>query len=103
MNLSIYATTNDIDGISKPSRSRFLEFSLPSYTYEDFCKISVKLLAVRYELDEEISLNIADTVWNKIKSRDVRDILAIGKLSKSVDDVDFIATTLQKYKRRNEE
>jgi Holliday junction resolvasome RuvABC ATP-dependent DNA helicase subunit len=103
MNLSIYATTNNIDGISKPFRSRFLEFSLPSYTYEDFCNISVKLLAVRYELDEKISLNIADKVWNKIKSRDVRDTLAIGKLSKSVDDVDFIATTLQKYKRRNEE
>jgi hypothetical protein len=103
INLSIYATTNNIDGISKPFRSRFLEFSLPSYIYEDFCNISVKLLAVRYELDEEISLNIADTVWNKIKSRDIRDILAIGKLSKSVDDVNFIATTLQKYKRRNEE
>lgn len=48
-------------------------------------------------------LKVADIVWNKIKSKDVRDILTIGKLSKNVDDVDFIATTLQKYKRRNEE
>ena len=47
-------------------------------------------------------LKVADIVWNKIKSKDVRDILTIGKLSKNVDDVDFIATTLQKYKRRNE-
>jgi holliday junction DNA helicase RuvB len=47
-------------------------------------------------------LKVANIVWNKIKSKDVRDILTIGKLSKSVDDVDFIATTLQKYKRRNE-
>ena len=30
MNLSIYATTNDVDAISKPFRSRFMEFSLPS-------------------------------------------------------------------------
>src|SRR5918992_368472 len=41
MNLSIYATTNDIDTISKPFRSRFLELSLPPYTYEDFCSIAV--------------------------------------------------------------
>ena len=27
--LSIYATTNEIDAISKPFRSRFMEFSLP--------------------------------------------------------------------------
>jgi hypothetical protein len=101
MNLSIYATTNNLDEISKPFRSRFLEFSFPSYTYEDFCNISIKLLAVRYELEEDISLKIADTVWNKIKSRNVRDLLQVGKLSKTIDDVDFVAATLQKYKRKN--
>lgn len=103
MNLSIYATTNDIDAISKPLRSRFTGLSLPPYSYDEFCNIAVKLLGTRYDHPEELSLKVADIVWNKIKSKDVRDILAIGKLSKSVDDVDFIATTLQKYKRRNEE
>lgn len=102
MNLSIYATTNDIDAISKPFRSRFTELSLPSYSYDEFCNIAAKLLDTRHKHPEELSLKIADIVWNKIKSKDVRDILTIGKLSKSVDDVDFIATTLQKYKRRNE-
>ena len=29
-------------------------------------------------------------------------MLSIGRLSKTIDDVDFVATTLQKYKRRNE-
>jgi hypothetical protein len=47
-------------------------------------------------------LNIADTVWNKIKSRDVRDLLQVGKLSKTVGDVNFVAATLQKYKRRSD-
>jgi hypothetical protein len=103
LNLSIYATTNDIDAISKPLRSRFTGLSLPPYSYDEFCNIAAKLLGTRYAHPEELSLQVADIVWNKIKSKDVRDILAIGKLSKSVDDVDFIATTLQKYKRRNEE
>jgi MoxR-like ATPase len=32
MNVSIFATTNSIDSLSKPLRSRFLELSLPEYT-----------------------------------------------------------------------
>ena len=103
MNLSVFATTNDIDAISKPFRSRFVELSLPSYTYEEFCNIAVELLANRYEHTEEISMKIADAVWNKIKSKDVRDVLTIGKLSKTVEDADFVATILQTYKRRNDE
>jgi MoxR-like ATPase len=102
MNLSIYATTNDIDSINKPFRSRFMEFSLPPYYYDEFCNIAVKLLGISYEHPEELSLKIADTVWNKIKLRDVRDLLQVGKLSKTVDDVNFVAATLQKYKRRDE-
>jgi holliday junction DNA helicase RuvB len=101
-NLSIYATTNDIGGISKPFRSRFMEFSLPPYSYDEFCEIAVNLLEKRYRHPEELSLKVADIVWNKLESKDVRDILTIGKLSNNVNDVDFIATTLQKYKRRNE-
>jgi MoxR-like ATPase len=62
MNISVYATTNDIDAISKPFRSRFMEFSLPSYTYEEFCDIAVNLLGNRYNSDEELSLKVADTI-----------------------------------------
>jgi hypothetical protein len=37
------ATTNDIVAISRPFRSRFIEFNLPPYSYEEFCEIAVKL------------------------------------------------------------
>ena len=102
MEVSVYATTNDIDAISKPFRSRFMEFSLPPYTYDEFCEIAVNLLRMRYNHDEELSVKIADTIWNNIKSKDVRDLLQVGKLSKTVSDVDFVANTLQKYKRKKE-
>jgi MoxR-like ATPase len=100
MDISIYATTNDIEELSKPFRSRFMEFSLPPYTYDEFCDIAVKLLGKRYNHDKELSLKIADTVWYKIKSGDIRDLLQVGKLSKTLDDVDFVVNTLQKYKRK---
>jgi MoxR-like ATPase len=100
MDISIYATTNDIEELSKPFRSRFMEFSLPPYTYNEFCDIAIKLLGKRYNHDKELSLNIVDTVWNKIKSRDIRDLLQVSKLSETIDDVDFVVNTLQKYKRK---
>jgi Holliday junction DNA helicase RuvB len=100
MNLSIYATTNDIDAISKPFRSRFMEFSLPPYTYDEFCEITVKLTEQKDGHDKEIAMKIVDTVWNKLNSRDIRDAIQISKLTNSIDDVEFVAKTLQKYDRK---
>jgi MoxR-like ATPase len=99
MNVSIFATTNDIDSLSKPLRSRFLEFSLPEYTFEEFNRLSVKLLGKRYGHSPELSHKVANVVWNTIKSKDCRDILQVGKLSRNISDVDFVVTTLKKYKR----
>ena len=100
MNVSIFATTNDVDSLSKPLRSRFLEFSLPEYTFEEFDRLSVKLLSQKYRHSPELSHKVADEVWNTIKSKDCRDILQIGKLSRNISDVDFIVSTLKKYKTR---
>ena len=100
MNVSIFATTNDIDSLSKPFRSRFLEFSLPEHAFEEFDRLSVKLLGKRYGHSPELSHKVADAVWNTIKSKDCRDILQVGKLSRNISDVDFIVTTLKKYNRK---
>jgi replication-associated recombination protein RarA len=98
MNVSIFATTNDIDLLSKPFRSRFLEFSLPEYTFEEFDNLSVKLLGQRYGHSPELSHKVASAVWNAMKSKDCRDILQVGKLSRNISDVDFVVSTLKKYK-----
>jgi hypothetical protein len=100
MNVSIFATTNDIDSLSKPFRSRFLEFSLPEYTFEEFDRLSVKLLGQRYGHSPELSRKVASTVWNIMKSNDCRDVLQVGKLSRNISDVDFITATLKKYNRK---
>jgi hypothetical protein len=69
---SVYATTNDIVAISMPFRSCFIDFSLPPYSYES----------------------------NKLGSNDARDILQISRLSNSIDDIEFLANTVEKYKRK---
>ena len=100
--LKVFATSNGVDRLIRPLRSRFLEFELPEYTWENFLEITQKLLQNRHGLDELTSGKIAQVVWSQMKSRDIRDVLAIAKLTKRSEDVEFIAMTLQKYKRNKQ-
>ncbi|HKG89356.1 MAG TPA: AAA family ATPase [Nitrososphaeraceae archaeon] len=99
--VKVFATSNGVDRLIRPLRSRFLEFELPEYTWEAFLEITQKLLRKRYGLEEITSAKVAEVVWSSLQTRDLRDALAIGKLVKSTEDVEFIAITLQKYKRRD--
>jgi replication-associated recombination protein RarA len=97
MQIKVFSTSNDAEKISKPLRSRMLEFHLKAYSYEEFLDISKELLSERYNHRNELSEAIAGSVWNIMRSKDVRDVLAIGKLASSVEDVHFIVQTMKKY------
>jgi Holliday junction DNA helicase RuvB len=99
--VKVFATSNEADKLVRSLRSRFLEFELPEYTWENFLEITQKLLRRRYGLEEIASTKVAEAVWSSIRTRDLRDVLAIGKLVSCIEDVDFIATTLHKYKRKD--
>ncbi|MGA7693234.1 MAG: AAA family ATPase [Nitrososphaeraceae archaeon] len=99
--VKVFATSNGVNRLIGPLRSRFLEFELPEYTWENFLEITQKLLHKRHGLDEITSAKIAEVVWSSMQTRDLRDALAIGKLTKSTEDVEFIAMTLQRYKRHD--
>jgi replication-associated recombination protein RarA len=101
--IKVFATSNDVDRLIGPLRSRFLELELPEYKWENFLQISQKLLQNRHRLDEITSAKIAHVVWSQLKTRDIRDVLTIAKLTKNPEDVEFVALTLQKYKRRNQQ
>ena len=98
MNVKAFATSNDVNRISKPLRSRFLEFHLDTYTHEEFLEISIKLLAKRYGHNRELSEAIADAVWNTMKSKDLRNVITIGRLAVTNDDVHVLVGTLNKYR-----
>jgi replication-associated recombination protein RarA len=101
--VKVFATSNSADRLIGPLKSRFLEFDLPEYTWENFLEITQRLLHKRYGLDEKTSTKIAEVVWSSPQTRDLRDALAIGKLAKSTEDVEFIAMTIQKYRRYDTE
>jgi Holliday junction DNA helicase RuvB len=98
-NLKVFATTNNVDALSKPLKSRFMEFHLPEYTFDQFREIARRLLSKRFGHSNQVADEIASAVWNEMNSKDVRDILSIAKLARSIDDVSWLVQTFKKYGR----
>jgi Holliday junction DNA helicase RuvB len=96
-NLKVFATTNNVDALSQPLRSRFMEFRLPEYNHEQFCEIARKLLSKRLGHSNQIADEIAKSVWNEMNSKDIRDVLSIAKLVHSVEDVSWLVQVHKKY------
>jgi len=97
MTVWIFATSNEISKISKPLRSRFMELHLDEYSLDEFMEITRRLLAKKYRLDTPIAEKIAFSVWNKMQSKDIRDVLQIAKLTTSISDVDWLIQVQMKY------
>jgi Holliday junction DNA helicase RuvB len=100
MKLWIFATSNDAERLSGPLRSRFMELHLEEYTYEEFLEIVRRLLKKRYHLDITTSEKIGNAVWDKLKSKDVRDAINIAKLTRSSTDVDWLVEVQMKYSKK---
>jgi holliday junction DNA helicase RuvB len=94
---SVFATSNNVEKIIEPLQSRFFIVKLQAYTYEQFYEITKRLLTpIRYNIDEEVSRAAIESVWKA--SRNIRDATKMIKMAKSIEDVDWIATT---FLRRN--
>jgi replication-associated recombination protein RarA len=100
MKVSVFATCNDISKISNAIKSRFIVLQLEEYTYDQFLQIARYLLTNNYNLTEILSTTIADTIWRS-GSKDVRDLLKVGKLVRCSEDVGWVVRTLQRYNTRN--
>jgi len=50
VNLWIFATSNDVERLSGPLRSRFIELHLEEYTFQEFSEIVQRLLKKKYHM-----------------------------------------------------
>jgi replication-associated recombination protein RarA len=95
---SVYATSNNIEGIIPPLQSRFIIVQLKAYTYEEFCQITLRLLTSdHYNVDEEIAGATANAVWGS--SRNIRDCIKTAMIAKSVEDIDWLAARFLNFVR----
>ena len=98
--IKLFATSNDIEQLSKPLRSRLMEFHLPEYNFDEFREIVVKLAAKGYRINREIAARIAFVVWYEMGTKDVRDALQLVKLVGNIDEVEKMSRTIMKYKTK---
>lgn len=97
----VFASCNNEKKLLTPLLSRFLVLYFKKYSYAAFLKITENILLKDCNLEPKISNEIAYLVWNKLKSRDIRDCIKIGRLSKSIENVNLIVNALKQNKNNS--
>ena len=94
----IFATCNNKEKLLSPLLSRFIIFHLKPYNRSKFIEVSNGIL-LKNDIPYEIANEISQVVWNKLKSKDIRDCIKISRLAKTIEDVEWIAKTLNQYRK----
>jgi len=97
MNLWIFATANNVERLAREMRSRFLIFHFKDFAYHNFLQTSQKLLMERFGYPMEFCWVIADQVWKKMKSNDIRDVIKIATIASTPKDLDWVIETMESY------
>lgn len=91
----VFATANSCEKIIEPLLSRFLVLEIPDYTFEQFTEIAVTRLR-KENVDRNLAVNIAENVWKELGSRDIRNVVKVGRLSNSIEDVSFVVRMMKR-------
>ena len=85
----VFATCNNSDKIIGPLLSRFVVLGVPDYSYEEFVRIAVTSLG-KENIDKFTAAFIAKNVWHELESRDIRDVIKIGRLVDNMSDISLV-------------
>lgn len=90
-NIKVFATTNDL-GISKPIRSRFIEYHLPPYTDTEFVE------CIKFCLKDKFTTEIAEIIANVLiahKLKDIRKAISVSRYILKNDTLEQIINTIE--------
>jgi len=91
----VFATANNCEKIIEALLSRFVVLEVPDYSFEEFTNIAVKRLA-NEKVDRYIASIIAEKVWYELGSRDVRDVIKIGRLVENIPDISLVIKVMRR-------
>lgn len=97
----VFATANSCEEITEPLLSRFLILQIPEYTFEEFTEISVSRLQ-KENVNKQVATCIAEKVWSEIGSRNIRDVIKVGRLASNIEDVPFIINMMKSQQNSQE-
>ena len=94
----VFASSNATDRMLTPLLSRFVVLHFKQYSFGSFHEVCTHMLS-REGITPDVAASIAEAVWIKLKSKDIRDCIKIGRLAKTKEDVEWIVQTLRAYKK----
>jgi holliday junction DNA helicase RuvB len=94
----VFATSNGTNRMLTPLLSRFVVLHFKQYSFGSFQEVCTHILG-REGVPADFAAAIADAVWTKLKSKDIRDCIKLGRLAKTKEGVEWIAQTLKTYKQ----
>jgi Holliday junction DNA helicase RuvB len=94
----VFASCNNTDNLLQPLLTRFRVIQFKPYTEQEFVEIAVNILDKEEGTDRDIALLIADGVFNRLKSSNIRECVRIARLARNdSDQVNKIIDTFTKY------
>ena len=97
----VFASYNNTDKLLSPLLTRFRDIHFKPYTEEEFVEITVNVLD-KEGVDRDIALLIADEVYNRLKSTNIRECVRIARLARNYSaQVNRIIDTFAKYEMVN--
>lgn len=94
----VFASSNATDRMLTPLLSRFVVLHFKQYSLGSFHEVCAHILG-REGVSPDVATAIAEAVWTKLKSKDIRDCIKIGRLAKTKEDVEWIVQTLRAHKQ----
>jgi len=73
------------------------EVEVPEYTYEEFSDIAIRRLA-KEKVDINLATIIAEKVWTELGSRDIRDVIKVGRLADDSREVSYVIDIIKKHR-----
>ena len=94
----VFASCNSTDKLLPPLLTRFTDIHFKPYAEEEFVQIAVDVLEKEEGVDVDVALIIADGVFHKLKSSNIRECVRIARLAKNnPTQVNKIIDTFAKY------
>jgi hypothetical protein len=97
----VFGSCNTTERFSQKLLSRFLKLEFSLYSYDQFMEIVIRTLGkTRPGMTRTTAEKIGSAVWNKLGTKDMRDVVKIASLvDDNEKDLDFVIETLTKYKQ----
>ena len=94
----VFASCNGTDKLLLPLLTRFKDIHFKPYTEEEFVEIVVNVLDREEGVGRDVALLIADGVFNRLKSSNIRECVRIARLARNDStQVNRIIDTFAKY------